>query len=61
MKRRQLERHLREHGCVLHHHGAKRDVWLNPNNLAQAPVPRYKWIKRGTVHGICPILAIPRP
>jgi hypothetical protein len=61
MKRLQLERHLREHGCVLHHHGGKHDVWLNPANLAQAPVPRHRWIKRGTVRGICRILGIPRP
>ena len=40
MNRRQLERHLREHDCVLHHHGAKHDVWVNPRSLAQASVPR---------------------
>jgi mRNA interferase HicA len=50
MKRRQLERHLRDHGCALHHHGAKHDVWLNPVTLAQAPVPRHNLIKRGTAH-----------
>jgi len=60
MKRRPLERHLREHGCVLHHHGAKHDVWLNPVTLAQAPVPRHE-IKRGTARGICRILGVPRP
>jgi hypothetical protein len=39
MNRRQLERHLREQGCVLHHHGGKHHVWINRVNLAQAPVP----------------------
>ena len=61
MNRRQLERHLREQGCVLHHHGAKHDIWMNPSNLAQSPVPRHPRIKRGTVRGICRILGVPRP
>ncbi|HEV3255327.1 MAG TPA: type II toxin-antitoxin system HicA family toxin [Gemmataceae bacterium] len=61
MNRRQLERHLRARGCLLHHHGGKHDIWLNPLNLAQAPVPRHRKIKRGTVRGICRILGIPRP
>jgi mRNA interferase HicA len=61
MDRRQREQHLRVHGCVLHHHGAKHDVWLNPINLARTSVPRHNQIKRGTVRGICRILGIPRP
>ncbi len=61
MNRRQLERHLREHGCFFHHHGGNHDIWVNPANLAQAPVPRHNWIKRGTVRGICRILGVPRP
>jgi len=39
MKRLDLERHPREHGCVLHDHGAKHEIWFNLLNLAQAPVP----------------------
>src|SRR5215469_7768437 len=35
MNRRTLEKHLRAHGCILHHHGAKHDIWVNPANLAQ--------------------------
>lgn len=61
MNRRELERHLRALGCTLHHHGGKHDVWLNPSNLAQAPVPRHSTIKQGTVRGICRILGIPKP
>ena len=61
MNRRQLEKHLRAHGCLLHHHGAKHDVWLNPENLAQTSVPRHKRIKVGTIRGIRRILGIPRP
>jgi len=46
---------------MLHHHGREHDIWVNPANLAQAPVPRHTRIKRGTVRGICRILGIPRP
>jgi hypothetical protein len=61
MSRRQLERHLRGHGCHLHHHGGKHDVWVNPSHLAQAPVPGHRRIKLGTVRGICRILGVPLP
>jgi hypothetical protein len=61
MNRQQFEEHLREHGCVLRHHGGKHDIWSNPANLTQAPVPRHRVLKRGTVRGICRILGIPRP
>jgi hypothetical protein len=61
MKRRDLERHLRSHGCIPHQHGSRHDVWLNPRNLARAPVPRHTELKRGTGRGICRILAIPVP
>ena len=36
MNRRELEEHLRAHGCVLHHHGAKHDIWISPISLAKA-------------------------
>jgi hypothetical protein len=61
MNRRALERHLRDHGCQFNHHGKKHDFWVNPRNLAIAPVPRHKQIKRGTVRSICRILGIPLP
>jgi predicted RNA binding protein YcfA (HicA-like mRNA interferase family) len=59
--RTDLERHLRQHGCVLHHRGANHDIWLNPTNLHKVPVPRHKEIKKGTVRGICRILEISVP
>ncbi|MBI5366017.1 MAG: type II toxin-antitoxin system HicA family toxin [Planctomycetes bacterium] len=61
MRRRDLERHLRVHGCFLHHRGARHDVWANPLSLSQSPVPRHNQIKRGTARGICRILGIPPP
>lgn len=61
MKRRELERHLRLHGCILHHHGGRHDVWMNSATLAKSPVPRHSTIKKGTVRGICRILGVPLP
>lgn len=61
MKRNDLERHLNDHGCVLHHHGKRHDIWINPENLKKSPVPRHREIKKGTAQGICRILEIPKP
>jgi hypothetical protein len=61
LKRKDLERHLRDHGCVIHHHGGRHDVWLNPENLNKTPVPRHREIKKGTALGVCRILGIPKP
>jgi len=61
MKKREFERHLRERGCFLNHHGGNHDIWVNPANGLQAPVPRHPTLKRGTVRAICQRLAIPSP
>ncbi len=61
MKRTELERHLRNHGCLLHHHGGNHDVWLNPENMRKVSVPRHGEIKKGTVRAICGRLDTPLP
>jgi mRNA interferase HicA len=61
MKRRAFERHLTTHGCFLLHHGGSHDIWVNPANAVQAPVPRHATLKRGTVRGICQRLGVPMP
>jgi hypothetical protein len=61
MNRRALEQHLRRHGCRLHHHGAKHDMWVNPATNAHALVPRHKSIKRFTARGICRKLGVRLP
>jgi len=45
MKLRELERHLRTHGCVLFREGGAHTVWLNPSNRKIASVPRHREIK----------------
>ncbi|MCH8822123.1 MAG: type II toxin-antitoxin system HicA family toxin [Planctomycetes bacterium] len=61
MKRRDLEKHLHEHGCELHHHGGRHDIWLNTRSLKQTSIPRHTEIKRGTIKSICEKLGVPSP
>ena len=61
MKRRDLERHLRAHGCRLDHHGGGHDIWFNPQTQRQAPVPRHAEINTFTAIDICKQLGVPRP
>jgi predicted RNA binding protein YcfA (HicA-like mRNA interferase family) len=61
MKIRDLERHLRSHGCVLFREGGAHTVWLNPANRKIASVPRHREIKERTVESICRQLEVPQP
>ncbi|MCZ6659206.1 MAG: type II toxin-antitoxin system HicA family toxin [Gammaproteobacteria bacterium] len=61
MKRRDLEKHLREHGCERHHHGGRHDAEINAKTLRQVSVPRHNELKRGTVRAICEKLEVPSP
>jgi hypothetical protein len=61
MKRRELEEHLRMHGCRLHHHGGKHDIWINPVTGDQEAVPRHNEINVYTARAICRGLRIPAP
>jgi len=61
MKLADLERHLREQGCVFHREGGAHTIWLNPTKRKISSVPRHREIKEGTVRAICKQLEIPRP
>jgi len=41
MKRGELIRQLAAAGCVLHRHGSRHDIYLNPANGKKQPVPRH--------------------
>jgi mRNA interferase HicA len=41
MKRKELIRLLSEAGCLLHRHGSRHDIYLNPENGKKQPVPRH--------------------
>jgi hypothetical protein len=44
VKRRALIRELEQAGCELVRHGRRHDVYRNPANGQQAPVPRHREI-----------------
>jgi predicted RNA binding protein YcfA (HicA-like mRNA interferase family) len=61
MKLADLERHLRQTGCVFYREGGAHTIWLNPARRKIASIPRHREIKEGTVRAICRQLEIPRP
>ncbi|PIR83606.1 addiction module toxin, HicA family [Candidatus Kaiserbacteria bacterium CG10_big_fil_rev_8_21_14_0_10_51_14] len=61
MKRRDLERHLRLHSCVLLREGAKHSVFTNVQNGNDATIPRHTEIWPGLARAICKQLDIPAP
>jgi hypothetical protein len=61
VKRSELERHPRTHGCQLYREGSRHSVWWNPANRKTAAVPRHREIKNPTAWGIIRALDIPKP
>ena len=61
MKLADLERHLRQQGCVVLREGSAHTVWFNPQRRKITSVPRHREIKEGTVRAICKQLEIPQP
>ncbi|MBI5385821.1 MAG: type II toxin-antitoxin system HicA family toxin [Verrucomicrobia bacterium] len=61
MKRRELIRHLRSHGCVLVREGSNHSWWGNPLLNRRSSVPRHTEINRFLARKICRDLAIPEP
>ncbi|WP_369683402.1 type II toxin-antitoxin system HicA family toxin [Nitrosomonas communis] len=47
MKRGNFIRELVDAGCYLKRYGRKYDLYINPRNGKQAPVPRHPEIKEG--------------
>ncbi|QFY90618.1 type II toxin-antitoxin system HicA family toxin [Magnetovirga frankeli] len=47
MKRRQLEKLLRQGGCYLKREGAEHSLWINPNTGKIEAIPRHNEIKEG--------------
>lgn len=57
--RRQLLRHLTDHGCLLLREGAKHSIWQNPRVDRRTTVPRHREIPRATAIAICRQLGVP--
>ena len=60
MKRRQLIKHLKDHGCELHREGGKHSIWRHPDQGTHAAVPRHREISNILAQEICKELGIPR-
>jgi predicted RNA binding protein YcfA (HicA-like mRNA interferase family) len=61
MKRIDLERYLREQGCMPYREGGGHSIWLNPAQRKITSVPRHREIKEGTIRAICKQREIPQP
>ena len=49
MKRKALIKDLVKGGCFLKRHGSRHDIYANPRNGKQAPIPRHPEIKETLV------------
>lgn len=59
MKRGDLLRHLRDHGCELLREGARHSWWHNPSQKRRSSVPRHNEIDDNLARKICKDLGIP--
>ena len=61
MKRNELLRHLRQHGCYLKREGGAHALWASPNTGRIEAVPRHTEIPDRLATKICRCLAVPDP
>lgn len=61
MRRRDLVRHLRTHGCELLREGGNHSVYVNRATKRATAVPRHREINEFLARKICKDLAIPQP
>jgi mRNA interferase HicA len=59
MKRRQLLRHLRSHGCELLREGGNHSWWHNPDQGRRSAIPRHTEISNILANKICKDLGVP--
>ena len=59
MKRGDLLRHLRQHGCYLKREGASHSLWCNPTTGHVEAVPRHTEIANSLAKKICRALSVP--
>lgn len=60
MKRRQLLKHLKKHGCELLREGGKHSVYWNPESQLTGTVPRHTEIINKLAFKICKDLGVPK-
>jgi hypothetical protein len=59
VKRGDLLRHLRQHGCYLKREGANHSLWTNPQTGHTEAVPRHAEIANALARKICRALGVP--
>jgi predicted RNA binding protein YcfA (HicA-like mRNA interferase family) len=61
MKRRELIRHLEQHGCQLMREGGRHTVFVNPRSKKVSTVPRHTEVNSILARKICRDLEVPEP
>lgn len=61
MKRRDLLRHLQQHGCALIREGGNHSWWGNSAKNRRSDVPRHNEIDEYLARKICKDLDVPKP
>jgi len=61
MKRRDLIRHLEQHGCEFLREGGNHTIYVNRHASKVSSVPRHREIFEFLAHKICKDLEIPLP
>jgi predicted RNA binding protein YcfA (HicA-like mRNA interferase family) len=61
VKRRELVRHLREHGCVLLREGSRHSVFVNQATRKTSTVPRHREVNDDLARKICRDLGVDPP
>ena len=61
MKRRELLRHLAQHGCALLREGGNHTLYINRTARKVSTIPRHSEINRELAGKICKDLQVPRP
>ncbi len=59
MKRNELLKHLRRHGCYLKREGGSHSLWTNPGTGKIEAVPRHAEISDRLAIKICRTLSVP--
>jgi mRNA interferase HicA len=59
--RRDLIRHLKDHGCELVREGGSNSWWGNPRLNRRSAVPRHREVSVHLARKICQDLGIPEP
>lgn len=61
MRRHELLRHMKQHGCQFLSEGKKHSIYFNPANRKTSTVPRHTEIPNRLASKICKDLGIPQP